>query len=104
MKVIKMMRRGYILFLTISMLAVITIIVTQIFYVGGAYNLYVPLTYERERAKQLALSGISIATAQLLLQDKQLYGSKTVSKDDTDKREKKSEKKSDDEKTSKNNP
>ncbi len=73
-------KNGYILFLTISVLAIGTIIVTQIFYLGGAYNLYVPLMHERERAKQLALSGISIATAQLLLQDKQFYDSKNVSK------------------------
>ncbi len=75
------LKNGYILFLTMSVLAIGTIIVTQIFYLGGAYNLYVPLMYERERAKQLALSGISIATAQLLLQDKYFYSSKTKSKD-----------------------
>ncbi len=102
----KHMQRGYILFLTISVLAVMTIIVTQIFYIGGAYNLYVPLTFEREKAKQLALSGISIATAQLLSQDKQFYGSKDSSKEagkDTKDPKDASEKKSDTEKL-KDNP
>lgn len=70
-------RPGYILFLTMSILAIVTLLVTQLFYVGTAYNIFVPLTYERESAKQLALSGISIATAQLLLQDEVLNPKKS---------------------------
>lgn len=74
-------RRGYILFLTVSVIGVMTLIATQIFHLGGSYNQYIPLIIEREQAKQLALSGVSIASAQLLLQDKQFYSSKKSDKE-----------------------
>lgn len=71
-----MKKQGYILFLTMMMLAAGTAIITQVFYVGNLYNSYISLTLDRERAQQLALSGASIAMSQLVLQDKKLIPEK----------------------------
>lgn len=54
------------------MLAMGTALVTQIFYIGNLYNSYVSLTLDRERARQLALGGVSVAMSQLMLLDKKL--------------------------------
>ena len=63
---------GYILIITLMMVATATFLVTQLFFVGTAYNNYTSFMLERESARTLALSGIHIAMAQLSLQDTQL--------------------------------
>jgi len=60
---------GYIVLLTLMVLALTTTIVTQIFFQSRLYSFFIPLSLEKERARQLALSGISLAIAQLSLQD-----------------------------------
>ena len=60
---------GYILLLTIMILSISTIVVTQIFFQARLYNAFIPLMTEKEKARQLALSGVSIAIAQLSLHD-----------------------------------
>lgn len=60
---------GYILVLTLMILSISTIVVTQIFYQGRLFNAFVPLIIEKEKARQIALAGIPIAIAQLSLQD-----------------------------------
>ncbi len=60
---------GYILLLTLMVLSISTIVVTQIFFQARLYNAFIPLTLEKEKARQLALSGVSIAIAQLSLHD-----------------------------------
>jgi len=60
---------GYILLLTIMILSLSTIVVTQIFFQARLYNSFIPLMIEKEKARQLALSGVSIAIAQLSLHD-----------------------------------
>lgn len=67
-----MVKSGYILFLTMIMLAMGTAFITQIFYTGNVYNSYVALTLDKERARQLALGGVSVAMSQLMLLDKKL--------------------------------
>ncbi len=60
---------GYILLLTIMILSISTIVVTQIFFQARLYNAFIPINIEKEKARQLALSGVSIAIAQLSLHD-----------------------------------
>ena len=60
---------GYILLLTLMVLSISTIVVTQIFFQARLYNSFIPLMTEKEKARQLALSGVSIAIAQLSLHD-----------------------------------
>jgi hypothetical protein len=60
---------GYILLLTIMILSITTIVVTQIFFQARLYNSFIPLALEKEKARQLALSGVAIAIAQLSLHD-----------------------------------
>lgn len=67
-----MVKKGYILFFTMIMLAMGTALITQIFYMGNLYNSYVALTLDRERSRQLALGGVSAAMSQLMLLDKKL--------------------------------
>ena len=64
-----MKKVGFILPLTLMMLSVSTIVVTQIFFQGHLYNLFVPIVLEKEKARHLALSGASIALSQLSLHD-----------------------------------
>ncbi len=64
-----MKKRGYILPLTLMMLSISTIVVTQIFFQGHLYNVFIPIMLEKEKARQLALSGASIALSQLSLHD-----------------------------------
>lgn len=67
-----MNKKGFILFMTMGFLALGTAVVTQIFYLGNLYNSYISVTLDRERARQLALSGAEIAISQLMLQDRTL--------------------------------
>jgi len=85
-----MVKKGYILFFTMIMLAMGTGIITQIFYVGNIYNSYVSVTLDKERARQLALSGVSVAMSQLMLLDKNFS---PKDKDDKDEKKKKDPKK-----------
>ena len=62
-------KSGYILLLTLMILSISTIVVAQIFYQGRLFNAFVPLVIEKEKARQLALAGVSIAIAQLSLED-----------------------------------
>ncbi len=81
-----MNKQGYILFMTMAMLALGTAVVTQIFYLGNLYNSYIALTLERDRARQLALSGTEIAMAQLMTQDNTLVPAEDKAKEDKDKK------------------
>ena len=62
-------KSGYILLLTLMILSISTIVVTQIFYQGRLFNSFIPLIIEKEKARQVALAGVSIAISQLSLQD-----------------------------------
>ena len=64
-----MIKRGYVLFMTMAMLALATTIVTQLFFTGSLYNAYAKAQLQREQAKRLALSGVACAFSQLSLQD-----------------------------------
>ncbi len=76
-----MVKKGYILFFTMIMLAMGAALITQIFYMGNLYNSYVSITLDRERARQLALGGVSVAMSQLMLLDKKLSPPKEEKKD-----------------------
>ncbi len=64
-----MKQPGFILILTLIMLSISTIVVTQIFFQGHLYNMFIPISIEKEKARQLALSGVSVALSQLSLHD-----------------------------------
>lgn len=81
-----MNKQGYILFMTMAMLALGTAVVTQIFYMGNLYNVYIAVTLERDRARQLALSGTEIAIAQLMSQDTILVPPEDKNKEDKEKK------------------
>ena len=68
-----MIKKGYILFFTMVMLAMGTALITQIFYVGNLYNSYVSITLDREKARQIALGGVPMAMSQLMLLDKKFF-------------------------------
>jgi hypothetical protein len=76
-----MVKRGFILFFTMIMLAMGTALITQIFYTGNLYNSYVAITLDKERARQLALGGVSVAMSQLMLMDKKLSPPENKEKD-----------------------
>ena len=67
-----MVKHGYILLFTMIMLAMGTAIITQVFYTGNLYNSYVSVVLDKERARQLAISGVSVAMSQLMLLDRKL--------------------------------
>ena len=60
---------GYILVMTLMIVAAATFIVTQMAFMGAAYSHYTSYMLDREQARLIALSGIAIAQAQLSLQD-----------------------------------
>ena len=62
---------GYILVLTLIILSIIVIMVTQLFNKGRVHLYYAKTMIEREQAKQLALGGIQLAMNQLAVMPKQ---------------------------------
>lgn len=56
---------GYILMLALTMLSLIIVLVTGLFNRTSPYLFFNAITIKREKAKQLALSGLEIAMAQL---------------------------------------
>jgi hypothetical protein len=78
---------GYILLLTLMILSISTIIVTQIFVQARLYNSFIPLMIEKEKARQVALSGVAIAIAQLSLHDAHFEKTSSLAKDLQEKKE-----------------
>lgn len=58
-------KSGFVMILTLMVLALVTVLVTYLFNKGSAHVAYVKAMNERERARMLALSGIEVAMAQL---------------------------------------
>src|SRR5438094_631949 len=58
-------KQGYILILTVMIIAGITAIVTSIFNRGVVYVPFAHTMIAREKAKMLALGGVAVAQAQL---------------------------------------
>ncbi len=58
---------GYILILTLMILSILIIVVTNIFYTGTAHNVFSKTIIDREKAKMLALSGVQLAISKLTL-------------------------------------
>ncbi len=87
-----MKRSGFVLMVVMMTLAISTTVVTQIFYQGHLYNMFIPIMIEKEKARKIALAGVSVAIAQLSLHDTKLV--KPVDKDDkkSDKEDPKKEK------------
>src|SRR5579859_3407887 len=56
---------GYILVLTLMILAIAIVITTQLFNQGTVHSVYANTVVEREKAKQLALGGIQVAMSVL---------------------------------------
>lgn len=81
MKIKNKEQPGYILLLTIMILSISTIVVTQIFFQARLYNSFIPLMIEKEKARQLAFSGVSIAIAQLSLHDTHFEKTTSLAKD-----------------------
>ncbi|MFT6765454.1 MAG: hypothetical protein ACJAZS_000331 [Alteromonas naphthalenivorans] len=93
-----MVKRGFILFFTMIMLAMGTAIITQVFYTGNLFNSYVAITLDKERARELALGGVSVAMSQLMLLDKKLSPPKDKEKDEKEKKNSDGQKRSDNQK------
>lgn len=68
----KTLRRGFVLLSVFLFLTMATLLVTQLYYRATTYNSFIPVVIERERAKQIARSGIAIALNQLALADQTL--------------------------------
>jgi flagellar basal body-associated protein FliL len=56
---------AFILVLTMVIISLLTVIVTQMFFSGSFFSSYAAITRQREKAKVLAESGVRIACAQL---------------------------------------
>src|SRR3990167_9636677 len=56
---------GYILVLTVTLVSLLVVMVTQIFNRGSAYLAYTTTIEKREQAKMLAISGVRLALSQL---------------------------------------
>ncbi len=59
--------KGYILILTLMILSILIVVVTNIFFTGTAHNVFSKTIIDREKAKMLALSGVQIAISKLTL-------------------------------------
>lgn len=69
---------GYILVLTLLILSIIIVLVTQLVQRATVHVSFDHTMIEREKAKELALSGIQIAMSQLAVQPKEKKEEKTV--------------------------
>lgn len=58
-------RNGYILVLTLIIMSLLTIVVTQMYYIGSSFSSFATLAHKREQAKILALDGVYLACGQL---------------------------------------
>ncbi len=68
---------GYILILTITLMSLMIVMVTQVFNRGSAYLAYTSTIEKREQAKMLAISGVRLTLAQLYVKKpEQKKGSK----------------------------
>lgn len=56
---------GYILVLTLIIMSLLTIVVTQMYYIGSSFSSFATLAHKREQAKILALDGVYLACSQL---------------------------------------
>src|SRR5204862_3504007 len=68
-------REGYILILTMMILAAMITVITHMFVRSTTYTPFMNTMINRQRAKQLAFGGIQVAIAQLARPDKQQDGS-----------------------------
>ena len=64
-KMLKCTSQGYILVLTLIILSIMVIMVTQLFNKGRVHLYFAKTMIEREQAKQLALGGLHLAMNQL---------------------------------------
>lgn len=60
---------GFILVSVFLMMTVASLLVIQLASRGTIYNIFIPVIYQREQARSLALSGISCALSQLAMQN-----------------------------------
>ena len=58
---------GYILVLTMIMISLLTVVVTQMFFSGSLFSSFASIAVQREKAKMLAESGVHIACGQLYI-------------------------------------
>lgn len=58
-------KSGYVLIMSLLMLSVLTIIVSRLFYKAASYTAFSKTIIESQKAKQLALSGISLAISRM---------------------------------------
>jgi hypothetical protein len=89
----KKQQDGYILVLSLIILGLVTIIGSQLFYLGSNFSSYVHVSVHREHAKVLALSGVRIAQAQLFVPADEKQATKEESPDDGKAKEKETVKK-----------
>lgn len=76
---------GYILVLTLLITSILMVLVSQFFQQGQLQAVFDATVIEREQAKQLALGGLTLATSQLLPQEKKEEEKKTETKSETTK-------------------
>ncbi len=58
-------KRGYVLVLTMMVLTIIALLVTQLFHKGSVHISFDQVMIDRQKAKTLALGGIQLAVSQL---------------------------------------
>ena len=63
-------RSGFIIPLTLMLISVATVLITAIYQRGSLFVPFITTMYQREQAKQLAMSGIQIAISQLAFVEK----------------------------------
>ena len=81
-------QRGYILVLTMIIVSLLVTLVTQMYYSGTLFSSFASVAVQREKAKMLAESGVSIACGQLYVSGaaqpeiKQARGAQSVQQED----------------------
>ena len=80
-------KSGFVLVSVFMMMGIASLLVMQLCTRGSIYNIFVPIMYEREQSRALALSGITCAINQLAMQDESV-----LQKEEEQKSDKKGEK------------
>ena len=75
-------KSGFVLVSVFMMMGIASLIVMQLCTRGAIYNLFVPIMYEREQARFLALSGITCALNQLAMKDDSVLKKENEKKSD----------------------
>ncbi len=64
-------QQGYILLLTLLIISLLVVIVTQLYYRGSGHAAFADIMTQREKAKILAVSGIQLAISRLTVGEKE---------------------------------